>query len=286
MTATRRAAHTNFQKPYQWRNVGLDMDGQQKFAALQHHRLHLAAAVFVLASLLIPAAAPALAAEESLTITPTTVNRVVQPGSLNTGSFQLLNQGKTGYTFTIYPEPYRVDGEDYTPDFTLLPGTTKVSDWFQFSVLNGYIAPGQAINVDYTIVVPRGIAPGGYYAVAFAQTQPQVAPATSNIVINERVGEIFICRSPGRWRKRAKLPAGTQPHCKNRRYRPRCASKMTASCIIWRQSKLMLATFSGMLNTRWTGRRWCCPKPSAGLNSPGAARRPSAFLKSAAQPIS
>jgi hypothetical protein len=141
-------------------------------------------------------AAPTLATPvEGITLTPAGINQVVEPGSLNTGSFQVLNEGSTGYDFHIFVKPYHVNGEDYTPDFTLLPGTTDISDWFQFTVLRDHIDPGQSVDIGYKIVVPPAATPGGYYAVAFAETQQQHAP--NSILINERVGELFYIQVAG-----------------------------------------------------------------------------------------
>jgi hypothetical protein len=49
--------------------------------------------------------------------------------------------------------------------------------------------------VKYTLSLPKTTLPGGYYAVAFAQTQaPKVA---NSITLNERVGEIFYLQAAG-----------------------------------------------------------------------------------------
>jgi hypothetical protein len=139
---------------------------------------------------------PAFAAEgRGITITPTSIDLVVTPGELYTGNFQILNQGAAAYDFTIEPALYHVEDEDYTPDFTYLPGTARVNDWFRFTILKEHIEPNEIKDIGYHIVVPPGTTPGGYYAVAFAQTQFPRTP--DNIVLNQRVGVIFYLQVAG-----------------------------------------------------------------------------------------
>jgi hypothetical protein len=135
------------------------------------------------------------AANQDITMTPTTVSPVINPGTVYHGYFQVINQGKTGYNFLVYSTPYRVSGEDYSPEFTILPSAPNISGWLNFSSAGGYINPGQQIRIDYTISVPENTQPGGYYAAAFAETQfPKVA---NSITLNEQVGELFYIQVAG-----------------------------------------------------------------------------------------
>jgi hypothetical protein len=135
------------------------------------------------------------AAPQAITISPTSVDKTIKPGAAYNGNFQVLNQGKTEFTFKVYAAPYHVKGEDYTPDFTTLLGTPNVASWFKFSVDSAHITPGQSVNVNYSVNIPEGTPPGGYYATVFAQTQyPKQA---NSITLNERVGQIFYLQAAG-----------------------------------------------------------------------------------------
>lgn len=141
-------------------------------------------------------AAPAGAVPQVLTLTPTSLDRVIQPGTTYKGSFQVLNQGQGGYTFHVYAAPYSVKNEDYTPDFTTpLPGAPDVVSWFKFSTTSLHVDPGQSSTVNYSITMPANTPPGGYYAAAFAETK--LPPKANSIVLNERVGEIFYLQAAG-----------------------------------------------------------------------------------------
>ena len=136
-------------------------------------------------------------------MTPTSNSPAVQPGSVYKGSFQVLDQGGTGFDFQVYSAPYRVRGEDYTPDFTVLPTAPNVKSWFTFSTAAGHINPGQAITVNYTISMPAKTPPGGYYATVFAQTQ--YPKSAAGVTVNERVGEIFYLQAAGPVAKKGKV---------------------------------------------------------------------------------
>jgi hypothetical protein len=139
--------------------------------------------------------ATAYAATQDITMTPTSASPVINPGSVYHGSLRVLDQGKTGYRFLVYATPYRVSGENYTPDFTVLPTAPNISSWLNFSTPGGYINPGQMVTVDYTVSVPENTQPGGYYAAAFAETQYPKIP--NSITLNERVGELFYVQVAG-----------------------------------------------------------------------------------------
>jgi hypothetical protein len=147
--------------------------------------------------------ATAYAASQDITMTPTSVSPVINPGSVYHGSFQVIDQGKTGYKFLVYATPYRVSGEDYTPDFTILPTAPNISSWLNFSVPGGFINPGKTITINYTVSVPENTQPGGYYAAAFAETQyPKVA---NSVTLNEQVGELFYIQVAGPVVKKGEL---------------------------------------------------------------------------------
>jgi P pilus assembly chaperone PapD len=112
-----------------------------------HGRLPvIASLVFLAAFCLAPGIAKA--APQVITMTPTSTSQTIQPGSTYKGSFQVFNQGQTAYAFQVYSAPYHVRGEDYTPDFTVLPSAPDVKGWFTFSTTGTYLAPGQSATVD------------------------------------------------------------------------------------------------------------------------------------------
>jgi hypothetical protein len=166
-------------------------------------------AVFLLASIWFGLKSSASAADETLTLTPSTVKPVIKPGATATGSFQIINQGQGDYPLHVYAAPYSVHNEAYTPDFSPVPGQPDVASWLHFSTAESTVQPGQTLTVNYTLAVPTGTAPGGYYAVAFAQTQ--TSQAKQGVVVNERVGEIFYIQVAGPVKQSGKVLSWASP---------------------------------------------------------------------------
>jgi len=136
------------------------------------------------------------AATQKISMTPGAVNEVVLPGSVTKGSFEVSDVGQTRFTFHAFVSPYSVIGESYTPDFTPIPGHQSVTSWLQLATAQATLQPNQSATVYYTLTVPRATLPGGYYGVAFAQTQ--LPSATSHgVTVNERVGCIFYIQVAG-----------------------------------------------------------------------------------------
>ena len=164
--------------------------------------LILAIGVFVLPGV-------AHAAPEVLSMTPSASRPAIEPGATISGSFQVVNQGKTGYRIRIYAAPYSVKSEDYTPDFTPLPSKPNIATWLQFSTTGAAVQPNQTLTVHYTLSAPANTQPGGYYAVAFAETQP--SGPTQGVVVNEQVGEIFYIDVLGPVKQSGKMLSWSSP---------------------------------------------------------------------------
>jgi hypothetical protein len=149
------------------------------------------------------------ATPEILTLTPTSAQPDLLPGASTTGSLQILDQGSSSFNVRIYTAPYSVKGENYTPDFTPIPGSPNVANWIKTSASKGSIAAGQTLTVDYTLSVPAGTQPGGYYAVIFANEQ--LPKSAQGVVINEQVGEIFYITVAGPVKQAGKLLTWSSP---------------------------------------------------------------------------
>lgn len=144
-----------------------------------------------------------------ITLSPTSSSPKIDPGSITKGSLEVLNQGTTSFKFIVYAAPYRVSGEDYTPDFTVLPNAPNIVSWFNFSAPDAFLKPGQAKTINYTISVPQSTLAGGYYAAVFAETQ--FAQSTHGITLNERVGELFYIQVNGNIVQKGELLSWQSP---------------------------------------------------------------------------
>jgi hypothetical protein len=156
---------------------------------------------------LVPVAAHA--ASKVLTVSPATVRPTIPAGSSASGSFQIVNQGQSSYPVQVYSAPYSIHNEEYNPEFTPIAGKPNPADWFRFTVSQSDLKQNQSVTVGYTVSVPAGTQPGGYYAVAFVEAKGQQNGA--GVVINQRVGEIFYIHVPGKVREAGKVDTWDSP---------------------------------------------------------------------------
>lgn len=133
--------------------------------------------------------ANAASSSYSITMTPSSTQLSALPGGSANSSFSVINEGVTGYTMTISVAPYHVFGDNYSPEFNVLPGTTDASKWISLSApATQNLAAGKVQSIHYSLNVPAHTAPGGYYAVIFAEAVP---PSSSGVTALNRVGDIL-----------------------------------------------------------------------------------------------
>lgn len=133
----------------------------------------------------------AQAPSQAITISPASTRLSVDPGKSVTDTLEIINGGDDGYTVDLSVSPYRVVGEEYDPAFTQLPGTVDASEWVTLSNTSEQLDGQKVLSTSYTVTVPENTAPGGYYAVIFAQTSQKQETNTSGVIPHNRVGNIL-----------------------------------------------------------------------------------------------
>lgn len=152
----------------------------------------LLVALGVIGVLLIPHGAKAA---QAITITPTSIDKVIIPGQTLKGQTQVLNQADSPFDYKVYAAPYSVTGEEYDPSFTPIPGVTNVASWFTLKTAKTRLEPYSTSALDYSITVPANTKPGGYYAVIFAETESKVEG--TGVTTQKRVGTVVYIRVAG-----------------------------------------------------------------------------------------
>lgn len=154
--------------------------------------LRLLSAIIVIAAIaIIPSSASAQSSSQAITISPASTRLSIEPGASTTESFEIINGGADGYTVSLSASPYRVVGELYSPEFTQLPGTVDASKWVALQHQSEFLDGYKVLSTSYTVTVPANTAPGGYYAVIFAQTSQEKNDGVSGVVPHNRVGNIL-----------------------------------------------------------------------------------------------
>jgi hypothetical protein len=126
-----------------------------------------------------------------INVTPSLTSLSANPGASTNGKIDIINIGTTAFKVAVSTSPYHVVGVDYNPQFTQLPGTVDPSQWVHFTTpTTDTLASQKMLTVSYTVDVPGGTAPGGYYAVIFAETGASES-TQSGVVAHSRVGDIL-----------------------------------------------------------------------------------------------
>lgn len=167
--------------------------------------MSVVAAVFLFGATPAHATAPT----QLIAISPSSTEISADPGGSTKGSFDVVNEGTTSFKLSLSAAPYNVQGLNYDPSFTQLPGTVDPSKWIKFnSVTTQDLASKKLLAVDYTVNVPAGTAPGGYYAVIFAQS---TSTDTKGVIPQGRVGNILYISVSGTVKVSGTLSAGKIP---------------------------------------------------------------------------
>lgn len=128
---------------------------------------------------------------QNITMSPASTLLSIKPGETVTKKFQILNTGGDAFDIVTSASPYHVSGLEYTPGFTQLPGTSDTASWISINNPQATVGPQKSMDINYTVTVPAGTAPGGYYAVLFAETRPADTSEMSGVVPRNRVGNIL-----------------------------------------------------------------------------------------------
>lgn len=145
-----------------------------------------------------------------ITISPVSQDLRVDPGGQVTGKISVLNQGSDAFKLDMNVSPYRVEGVDYDPKYTRLPGTSDPSQWVAITdkPVDRTLDKGKIIDAKYTITVPKATQPGGYYVVIFAEASPTDIPKGKVAALN-RVGQIVYITVNGEVKREGSATPGS-----------------------------------------------------------------------------
>lgn len=130
----------------------------------------------------------------ALTLSPARIEISGDPGATVGGEFTIINEQSTTQTFYASYENFSAQGETGTPAFS--SEKMGLDTWLHVTPEQITIAPGQAVPVPYTIIIPKDVDPGGYFAAIFWSNSP---PSTSStqVSIGAKVGLLILLRVNG-----------------------------------------------------------------------------------------
>lgn len=147
---------------------------------------------------------------EKITMVPSSVSKTINAGSTADGSLEVINSGDLAFEYRVYPSPYGVTGESYTPDFSGKFPNSDAYKWVELSRTTGRLEPGASAKIAYKLNVPANAAPGGHYGVIFAETKAAPVSGTG-VARQKRVGHIMFLTVNGSIQKSGEVAGFSLP---------------------------------------------------------------------------
>lgn len=131
---------------------------------------------------------------EALTISPVKVEVTGDPGQTLRGELELLNEQDQPKVFYSSFENFEPSGDTGSPKF--IGSTEGLATWLQTGA-SVPVAAGETVKIPYTITIPAGTEPGGYFAAIFWGEQDPAAVESGEVTIGGKLGVLILLRVAG-----------------------------------------------------------------------------------------
>ncbi len=179
----------------------MDMTLNHKTMTLIYRKKIKLLAVFVFACFLLPLFVGAQSTM-SLSVSPTLYEMTANPAQNWDSVIRVINPNP--YEMTVYVEPV-----NFVPDVESGQGSfikideqetqgSTLAEWINFDDESITIAPEETVELPFTISVPEGTGPGGYYGAIFVGTKPpESEEGTSRVETAQVVSALLFLRVSG-----------------------------------------------------------------------------------------
>ncbi|MDB5188675.1 MAG: hypothetical protein JWM92_273, partial [Candidatus Nomurabacteria bacterium] len=130
----------------------------------------------------------------ALTLSPARIEINGDAGTTVGGEFTLINEQGTTQTFYASYENFSAQGETGAPAFSA--EQSGLDTWLGVIPTQVTLTPGQVAKIPYTIAIPKGTEPGGYFAVIFWSNTPP-SSESNQVSIGAKVGLLVLLRVNG-----------------------------------------------------------------------------------------
>ena len=130
----------------------------------------------------------------ALTISPARFDLTADKGTTVEGDFVLINEQNDTTTFYTSVQNFEAQGESGVPNFT--DSKTGLASWVQVDP-QVTLKKGEKRQVHFSVSVPAGADPGGYFAAIFMSTVPPEANGGSGVSVGAKVGMLLLLRVNG-----------------------------------------------------------------------------------------
>lgn len=125
----------------------------------------------------------------AITISPVRAELRGDPGAVVGGDITIINDQSETKTYYASYENFEAQGDSGVPKF--IGKEEGLATWISTSEAIT-IAPGDSKVVPYTITIPKGATPGGYFGAVFWSTTPPASTGGSQVSIGAKVGMLVL----------------------------------------------------------------------------------------------
>jgi hypothetical protein len=130
----------------------------------------------------------------ALTVSPAKIEITADPGQTVRGEVELFNEQSETRTFYTSYENFESRGDSGAPYFT--GSKSGLATWMS-AASEVTLAPGERIQVPYSIATPISAKPGGYFAALFFGSQPSRGTEGGEVTIGGKIGVLILLRVAG-----------------------------------------------------------------------------------------
>lgn len=146
-----------------------------------------------------------------LRIAPLRSYPVQKPGETTAGSIKLSNLTGSSQNVSLSSEQFKTIGENY--DYKFEPNSNV--DWVRVVDKDILLAGGENRSIAYSLAVPAGASPGGYYLAIVATTKDE--ESSTDITVIKRVASIIYLEVSGDITRKTNLLAFELPWLSTKR---------------------------------------------------------------------
>ncbi len=131
----------------------------------------------------------------ALTVSPAKLEITGDPGTTVYGEIEVFNEQQDTRTFFSSFENFEPAGDSGTPYF--IGATNGLATWMQ-TQQSITLFPSQREKIPFTITIPEGTEPGGYFAAIFwGSTPPEQTGGGGEVSIGGKIGVLVLLRVSG-----------------------------------------------------------------------------------------
>lgn len=145
--------------------------------------------VFILALFTLSLCAVPKAPVFALTLSPVRIEIAGDPGQTLHGEIEIYNEQSEQKTFYTTFENFEPSGEDGAPKF--VGGGSELATWIQTEETL-VLAPSEKRTIAYTITIPEGTEPGGYFSAVFFGGQNPDTLENGEVSVGGKLGTLVL----------------------------------------------------------------------------------------------